>query len=200
MCGVSFFFWFWLLGSECLFLKFFVYPIAKMLMKLLLFSLGWGWFTCLAVGPHVGAWLFCKVLTFLLPSVLYISELCWNSRIWPLVLNSLVSCDFMFNFTCIMLQSRCEHVALLFSDFGCWLLSVLTEDVSLITAKKMLKLLFSLGSVHMPLTESSCFVRSCPVFSGLCPTHLSIYKKMCGLPRSHPTQKCDIIYAICTDL
>lgn len=47
----------------------------------------------------------------------------------------------MFNFTCIMLQSRCEHVALLFSDFGCWLLSVLTEDVSLITAKKMLKLL-----------------------------------------------------------
>lgn len=118
-----FFFWFWLLGSECLFLKFFVYPIAKMLMKLLLFSLGWGWFTCLAVGPHVGAWLFCKVLTFLLPSVLYISELCWNSRIWPLVLNSLVSCDFMFNFTFIMLQSHCEHVALLFFFFWFWLLA-----------------------------------------------------------------------------
>lgn len=119
-----FFFWFGLLGSECVFLKFFVYPVAKMLMKLL-FSPGLVhmpssgsscWSLIVLLGLHFSTAL-CPIHFW---ALLEFKNLASGPQFTCQVVSR--SCDLMFNFTCIMLQSHCEHVALLFF-FWFWLLA-----------------------------------------------------------------------------
>lgn len=160
----------------------------------------WGWFTSLAVSPHVGSGLFCYILTMCCPLSYRFLGFCWNSRIWPHVFNSLVTCKpelwlhVQFHMHCVAISLWACGIAF----FGFWLLGSegsywrcfaypTTKDVEVIIQPGVgshapqwglvfsLLVLLSLDLFLLPLSDESLLIT------------------MCGLPRSHPTRKCDII-------
>ena len=149
----------------------------------------------LELDCFVRSWLFYCPLSYTFLGFVGIQEFGFWSSIHLLVVSQ--SCDFVFNFTCIMLQFHCEHVALLFfwfsllaSECSYWrrFAYPMTKDVEVIiqpgvgSHASQWVLLFSRLLV---LLGSDLFF--CPL------SYTSLPVKMCDLPRSHPTQKCDII-------